>query len=41
MMRNRGRAVIDVNADQGTILARRMVADRIKAEQAVAPRAAE
>jgi vanillate O-demethylase monooxygenase subunit len=34
MERNRGRGVIDVNADQGTILARRMVAARIKAEQA-------
>ncbi len=35
MRRNPGRATIDVNADQGTILARRMVAERLKAEQAL------
>ena len=41
MMRNPGRGVIDVNADQGTILARRMVAERIKAEAATGAQAAE
>jgi phenylpropionate dioxygenase-like ring-hydroxylating dioxygenase large terminal subunit len=41
MKRNAGRAVIDVNADQGTILARRMVAERIKAERAGTAQAAE
>jgi phenylpropionate dioxygenase-like ring-hydroxylating dioxygenase large terminal subunit len=34
MRREPGRAVVDVNADQGTILARRMVAERLKAEAA-------
>src|SRR5262249_16879625 len=33
MQRNPGRAVIDVNADQGTILARRLVAERLRGEQ--------
>jgi len=41
MRRNPGRAVIDVNADQGTILARRMVAERIGAELSARVAAAE
>jgi vanillate O-demethylase monooxygenase subunit len=41
MRREPGRTVIDVNADQGTIAARRMVAKRMAAEQASAARAAE
>jgi len=41
MKRNPGRGVIDVNADQGTILARRMVAERIKTEATAGARAAE
>lgn len=36
MKRNPGRPIVDVNADQGTVLARRMVAERIKGEQAMA-----
>ncbi len=41
MKRNPGRKVVDVNADQGTILARRMVTGRIEAEAAAGARAAE
>lgn len=41
MRRNPGRGVVDVNADQGTILARRIVAARIKAEQEAQAQAAE
>jgi vanillate O-demethylase monooxygenase subunit len=41
MKREPGRAIIDVNADQGTILARRMVAERIKAERGASAQAAE
>ena len=41
MRRSAGRGVIDVNADQGTILARRMVAERVKLERGAAAQAAE
>jgi vanillate O-demethylase monooxygenase subunit len=33
MKRSRGRPVIDVNADQGTILSRRLVTERLRGEQ--------
>jgi len=38
---SKGRPVVDVNADQGTIIARRMVTDMLKAEQAGKAAAAE